>query len=287
MHVTTSIMLISMTHRRCRFADVFGLDLADVKTFLDEIPKIPRSAYSDLKDVDLDLDSDAGSDAPAPFNSSSRLLPSVVPSSKAASSSSSLSLVPMFNQPGGFANFFDLLRVRKVCLENAYMVDASSIKGTVRVQNIAFHKRVVLRYTTTEWMRSADVETEYLKGSCDGFSDKFNFSLNVSPPLGVGQRLQFCLRYHANEDEHWDSNDGKNYVFQCLSVGSNGSNGNGAAAAKTSSASSAKAPAVQKKTPATQVPLPVPAASAPRYGGASSFSQSPSAMSEDPWLRYL
>lgn len=31
-----------------RFADVLGLDLADVKTFLDEIPTVPRSAYADL-----------------------------------------------------------------------------------------------------------------------------------------------------------------------------------------------------------------------------------------------
>lgn len=31
-----------------RFADVLGLDLADVRTFLDEVPKIPKSAYEDL-----------------------------------------------------------------------------------------------------------------------------------------------------------------------------------------------------------------------------------------------
>jgi len=32
-----------------RFADVLGLDLADVKTFLDEIPTIPKSAFEDLE----------------------------------------------------------------------------------------------------------------------------------------------------------------------------------------------------------------------------------------------
>jgi len=31
-----------------RFADALGLDLADVRTFLDEIPKIPNSAFNDL-----------------------------------------------------------------------------------------------------------------------------------------------------------------------------------------------------------------------------------------------
>ena len=28
-----------------RFADIFGLDLSEVKTFVDEIPKVPRSAF--------------------------------------------------------------------------------------------------------------------------------------------------------------------------------------------------------------------------------------------------
>ncbi|XP_008486315.1 glycogen-binding subunit 76A-like, partial [Diaphorina citri] len=31
-----------------RFADVLGLDLADVRTYLDEIPSVPQSAYEDL-----------------------------------------------------------------------------------------------------------------------------------------------------------------------------------------------------------------------------------------------
>ena len=45
-----------------RFADVFGLDLADVKTFLDEIPKVPKSAFDDLKNAELDdMESDLSS----------------------------------------------------------------------------------------------------------------------------------------------------------------------------------------------------------------------------------
>ena len=42
-----------------RFADIFGLDLQEVKTFTDEIPKIPRKAFQDL-DVDIN-DYDIGS----------------------------------------------------------------------------------------------------------------------------------------------------------------------------------------------------------------------------------
>ncbi len=47
---------------RFRFADVFGLEIADIKTFLDEVPNIPKSAFQDLKDAELsDMESDAGS----------------------------------------------------------------------------------------------------------------------------------------------------------------------------------------------------------------------------------
>ena len=50
-----------------RFADVLGLDLDEVKTFLDEIPKVPKSAYNDLKDAELsDLESSASDSGSEP-----------------------------------------------------------------------------------------------------------------------------------------------------------------------------------------------------------------------------
>lgn len=251
-----------------RFADVFGLDLADVKTFLDEIPKVPKSAYKDLKDVDLsDIDSDTGSSDSSAMSLrkkkgfSNHNLP-MLPSQELPSTS----LVPMFSQPGGFANFFDLLNTKKVCLENAYMANKSAVQGTIRVQNLSFQKKVLLRYTTNEWVTSADIEATYIDGSCDGFSDKFTFYLGTATPLLVGQRIQFCLCYQTGVAEFWDNNDGKNYVFQCLGVA--GSN-------------HVKAPC------SSAIPLSTPRPAAPMYGGSCGYSQSPSALSEDPWLRYL
>ena len=255
-----------------RFADVFGLDLADVKTFLDEVPKIPKSAYKDLTEAELsDIDSEAGSSEGGSTYKSSGSSSFTVGSSHTlrANRGPQTSLVPMFNQPGGFANFFDLIHTKKVCLENAYMADKCSIKGTIRVQNIHFQKKVTLKYTTNEWIRSFDLETKYLDGSCDGFSDKFTFYLSLGSPLAVGQRVQFCIRYLAGEDEHWDNNDGKNYVFQCLALGP------GTSAPITESAS--------KPVPAP-IPMATPRAT-PIYN--TSLSQSPSAMSDDPWFRYL
>ncbi|KAG5900426.1 hypothetical protein JTB14_029312 [Gonioctena quinquepunctata] len=160
-----------------RFADVLGLDLADVRTFLDEIPKIPVSAFVDLPGADLDDSS----------NSSSG-------SSKFHGIKVDRFLMPLFQQPGGLPNFLDLVRDNQVCLENAMVDDpvSLSISGTVRVRNLDFHKSVYVRYTLDSWRSFADVQGTYVNNSCDGFSDKFSFLL-YAHTLSVGQRIEFAL----------------------------------------------------------------------------------------------
>ena len=113
-----------------RFADVFGLDLADVKTFLDEVPKVPKSAFQDLKDAELsDLDSDSGSDRAFPVQP-----PSGPPishqhgghnSRKTGPYSAVPTFSPLFSQPSGNSDFFNKLRDRKVILENAFYISSS------------------------------------------------------------------------------------------------------------------------------------------------------------------
>jgi len=153
-----------------RFADIFGLDLADVKTFLDDIPKVPKSAFKDLKDADIsDLESDSGSEVYSSEHQQDKL------------PTSSPTVVPLFNQPGGTSKFFTLLRDKKVCLENAHMTDSETIRGTVRVVNLDFNKKILVVYTFDDWNTSSAVGGTYLQGSCDGFSDKFTFLLNYSP----------------------------------------------------------------------------------------------------------
>jgi protein phosphatase 1 regulatory subunit 3A/B/C/D/E len=178
----------------------------------------------------------------------------------------------MFNQPGGMANFFDILSSKKVCLENAFMSNRFSVRGTIRVQNIGFEKGVTVRYTTNEWITYTDLKADYLQGSCDGFSDKFTFDL-TAPSLCVGQRLLFCLRYVTNCGEFWDNNDGPNYVFQCQSVDSSPSSGGG--------------PSGHHRPAAAPVAVPHSHGNSNVHQTSAPFSHSPSALSEEPWLRYL
>lgn len=197
-----------------RFADVLGLDLTDVRTFLDEIPKIPNSAYDDLIYDDV-FQKDA-----SPVNNSSsswstRFMDrciNLLPLSRADKL-----LVPMFQQPGGLPNFVELIKERQVCLESALVKDTSTfcIQGSVRVRNLDFHKSVHVRYTLNSWQNYSDLQATYVCNSCDGFSDKFTFVIYCHT-LAVGQRLEFAVRFQCKGSQYWDNNRGSNYCFQCL-----------------------------------------------------------------------
>lgn len=180
-----------------RFADVLGLDLADVKTFLDnDLPIIPKSAYEDL-DYKEDVIRDQN-----PVNSSVNKI-----------------LVPLFQQPGGLPNFLDRVRENQVCLENCAVTDpiTLTICGSVRVRNLDFHKSVYIRYSIDSWKSFSDLQANYVVNSCDGFSDKFTFTM-FGNALQIGQRIEMAIRFHCRGQQFWDSNYDSNYCFQCLPV---------------------------------------------------------------------
>ncbi|XP_044735816.1 glycogen-binding subunit 76A [Chrysoperla carnea] len=192
-----------------RFADVLGLDLADVRTYLDEIPKIPTSAYEDLNVLDLCVNS---CDQDTCLNSLTDQIDSMYCRQKPEKV-----LVPLFQQPGGETDFIERVRQRQCCLENACVQDnvSLSIAGTVRVRNIDFNKSVHIRYTLDSWKTYSDLQATYVQKSCDGFSDKFTFLLYCHT-LDIGQRIEFAIRYTTSNLDFWDNNAGKNYCFQCL-----------------------------------------------------------------------
>lgn len=189
-----------------RFADVLGLDLADVKTFMDDIPTVPREAYQDLV-VSSDVTDGISSD-------SSDVVPNFVSNGGAYVEKV---LVPMFQQPGGNVEFLDRVREQNVCLENAVVTDpiCLTISGTVRVRNLDFNKSVHIRYSLDSWLSFADFQASYIDKSCDGFSDKFCFTI-FGNSLNIGQRIEMAVRFSCKGEQFWDSNYGVNYCFQCM-----------------------------------------------------------------------
>ncbi|XP_011642221.1 glycogen-binding subunit 76A isoform X2 [Pogonomyrmex barbatus] len=205
-----------------RFADKLGLDLADVRTFLDEIPRIPNSAYNDLiyddifRPQDSNSDNTVSDDWPDHYQNDGRRR-----STSAIPRKIDRMLVPLFQQPGGMSNFLDMVRERRVCLENVIVQDpiTLAIQGTVRVINLDFHKSVHVRYTLNSWRNFSDLQATYVPNSCDGFSDKFSFILYCHTLL-VGQRVEFAVRFQCKGAQYWDNNAGANYCFQCLPASS-------------------------------------------------------------------
>uniref|UniRef100_A0A182JBG9 CBM21 domain-containing protein n=1 Tax=Anopheles atroparvus TaxID=41427 RepID=A0A182JBG9_ANOAO len=181
-----------------RFADVLGLDLTDVRTFMDEVPKVPQSAFEDLTILQA-------TEPPVPELSLGPKADRV--------------LVPLFQQPGALPCFLDRVREKQINLENAAVTDpiTLTITGTVRVRNLDFHKSVYVRYTLDNWRSYADLQAVYAENSCDGFSDKFSFTLHGNS-VQVGQRIEMAVRFHCRGEQFWDNNYDTNYVFQCLPI---------------------------------------------------------------------
>lgn len=174
-----------------RFADVLGLDLADVRTFLDEIPKVPKSAFDEL------------CTPPEPPISLGQRLDKII--------------VPLFQQPCASPNFLDAIQLQNVALENAAVTDpiCLTITGIVRVRNLDFHKSVHIRYSLDAWQSYSDLQAEYLPNSCDGFSDRFSFTV-FGNSMEIGQRIEIAIRFSCKGEQFWDNNHGVNYCFQCM-----------------------------------------------------------------------
>ena len=94
--------------------------------------------------------------------------------------------------------------------------DNKSLIGSIAVQNLAFNKTVVSRFTFDYWKTTSEVVAEYnhdvrRKEQNDGL-DRFNFSLKLSDQVNLENKTMFfCVRYSVNGQDYWDSNNGFNY----------------------------------------------------------------------------
>lgn len=109
-----------------------------------------------------------------------------------------------------YSSFRARLTQQQVCLEQC-AVQGAAVAGTVRVRNIGFEKRVILRVSYDNWKSHYDLPCSYL---CDpyggGDTDTFSFRLPLPPDT---QRAEFCIRFWCQGEEHWDNNQGKNYAL--------------------------------------------------------------------------
>ncbi|XP_063750257.1 protein phosphatase 1 regulatory subunit 3C-B-like isoform X2 [Eleginops maclovinus] len=122
------------------------------------------------------------------------------------------------------ADYLDLrnrLKAQQVVLETCSLQDRL-LSGTVQVQNLCFHKNVLVRITFDSWGCFQDIPCLYLNqvyGSPD--TNTFSFCVCVPEVLQPEDRVEFCVQYQTLEGTFWDNNQGNNYRLVDLSTREN------------------------------------------------------------------
>jgi hypothetical protein len=111
----------------------------------------------------------------------------------------------------------EMRRSQPVFVERIFLSsDNKNLVGNIAVQNLAFHKSVVVRFTFDYWKTTSELAADYnndvrRKGSHDNL-DRFNFSIKLADQANLENKtLYFCVRYTVNGQEFWDNNGSSNY----------------------------------------------------------------------------
>lgn len=120
---------------------------------------------------------------------------------------------PCFVQPAQNTQLLlTKLNESMVSLERATM-NSANFRGTIVVKNIDYSKKVSVRYTTDGWKTTHDRPAFWRKSNLDQSIDTFEFAVTIFDEANV-DKVQFCIKFLANNKEYWDSNSGQNYAFQ-------------------------------------------------------------------------
>lgn len=120
-----------------------------------------------------------------------------------------------FTKPVERRDFNERLNGLNVSLENIVLRDFG-LFGTVKVRNLAYEKRITVRYTTDGWSTYRDVVCQYV-GSHTRFTDTFSFEIALPTTLIKDCKLEFAVCYKVHGIEFWDNNSGDNYRVMCYS----------------------------------------------------------------------
>lgn len=110
------------------------------------------------------------------------------------------------------------IRVERIFLS----ADKQTLIGICAVQNIAFHKLVVARFTLDYWKTTSEVIADYNNDprnpTTDG-CDRFNFHIKLSDQANLDNKtLLLCVRFNVGGQEFWDNNDNTNYQIDFTTV---------------------------------------------------------------------
>jgi hypothetical protein len=102
--------------------------------------------------------------------------------------------------------------------------DNKALTGRVRVQNIAYQKKVIVRYTFNLWKTFEDIEAGYRepvgRDPQNSALDRFMFNIPIPPKIGDEHdettTMFFAVQYNIDSRDFWDNNCGKNYQIDII-----------------------------------------------------------------------
>ncbi|KAJ2343762.1 hypothetical protein GGF43_005622, partial [Coemansia sp. RSA 2618] len=120
---------------------------------------------------------------------------------------------------------FAVFEESPVVFEQAELADnrrsSATLRGTVKVHNIAFEKQVSVRYSFDQWRTAGEVTAEFSRTLADRQGarpgvDRFAFRLALPAAFlaALPGTVALCVRYRVAGAEHWDNNAGSNYSFK-------------------------------------------------------------------------
>ena len=110
---------------------------------------------------------------------------------------------------------FHIMSSFNVILDQVY-VDGSVSRIAVLVRNLAYHKKVQIRYTVDSWNTWFNAECEFDYSVCfqhDKYPgiDRFCAKIDLAQFNQSALKFEFAISYSLNNSEFWDNNGGQNY----------------------------------------------------------------------------
>lgn len=136
--------------------------------------------------------------------------------------------------------------------------DGRSIRGFVRVKNLAFEKWVAVRFTLDHWQTVSEVSADYVDSvptaTAGAATDRFSFTIRLQDLLArLEEKTMFlAVRYTVGGREIWDNNEGQNYRIEFRKVPASSAAAHAAAQRAAQSAAAAQRKAAWSVTNAGQ-----------------------------------
>ncbi|XP_072912988.1 protein phosphatase 1 regulatory subunit 3C-like [Hemitrygon akajei] len=173
----------SAEKKKVVFADMKGFSLTAVRMFSD--------FEDDLSDLQFEL-SDLADCDPQPNKNDKLSLDFHLPSED-------------------YLSFRSRLQENFVCLEDC-VIHEKFISGTVKVKNLDYDKKVIIRITFDSWKSFQDIECIYLSNAYGCVDiDTFCFQIHLPERLQALSKIEFCVAFKCGQDVFWDNNNKENY----------------------------------------------------------------------------